>query len=421
MKPLNQTEDRIRQTKPDIETPAAMDSRILMDSYAAMGSHDSTEKPSGHYKLRRILMKNTLKYTAAAVILIAATLSLTLFDTTVPSAYALDQTIEVLNAMRSIHVRMYYPSFEEPILVWAQFHENGQIKALRVSQSKLAAGDPHDGPKEAVLKNNTAQLWLKEKNMIYHINEQEKAAEIGAFFQKVDPKLIVKKLEQMQQEGTAQIEIDQPDQIDQPITITATLIEEDPLFGHQVVALVDQATKLVISLETLKGDGKFDPKTDHFGMEDFSQLEFFDYNQSFAEDIFTLNVPDDVMVVDQATRKVGLSLGNMSIEEMAVEVVRRFLQSILDEDYETAGLMYGGVPAEKIKESLGKQPEGEILRVLSIGTAKIHPNPDYENKAFVVPCTLEYVKNGQIEQKTFNCVVREVDGQPGQWAICGGI
>ncbi|MHC4290363.1 MAG: hypothetical protein ACYSSK_10010, partial [Planctomycetota bacterium] len=126
MKPLNQTEDRIRQTKPDIETPAAMDSRILMDSYAAMGSHDSTAKPPGHYKLRRILMKNTVKFTAAAIILIAATLSLTIWNAGVTPVYALEQTVEALSAMRSIHARMYYPGYEDPILVWATFQKNGE-------------------------------------------------------------------------------------------------------------------------------------------------------------------------------------------------------------------------------------------------------------------------------------------------------
>ncbi|MHC4525823.1 MAG: LolA family protein [Planctomycetota bacterium] len=104
MKPLKQTEDRLRHTKPDIETPAAMDSRILMDSYAAMGSGHPAAAPSGHYKLRRILMKNTLKYTAAAVILIAATLSLTLFDKTVASAWAIEDTIEALENITSIKI-----------------------------------------------------------------------------------------------------------------------------------------------------------------------------------------------------------------------------------------------------------------------------------------------------------------------------
>lgn len=70
MEPLKQTEDRIRKIKPDIETPAAMDSRILMDSYAAMDSGESTAILSGHYKSRRIKMKSISKFAAAAIILI---------------------------------------------------------------------------------------------------------------------------------------------------------------------------------------------------------------------------------------------------------------------------------------------------------------------------------------------------------------
>ena len=285
---------------------------------------------------------------------------------------------------------------------------------MRVSQP---AFDPHDGPKEAVCENDIAQVWSKKTNTLYYIRDIEGVKNVSKLFWNLDPKLLVQKLEDMQSRGTAQLEIEQPDDISQPIVITATLEEEGPYLGYQATVLVDQATKLVVSLETLK----LSHKNDHFEAEDFSRIEFFDYNQSFAEDIFTLNVPDDVIVIDRATNKVGLPKGDMSIEETAVEVVRRFLKSLIEQDYETAGLMYGGVPAEKIQEALGGQSNDKILNVISIGTASIHPNPMYKNKAFMVPCILEYIEEGEIKQKTYTCVVKEVDGQPGQWAICGGI
>ncbi|MHC4906058.1 MAG: hypothetical protein ACYTEN_09585 [Planctomycetota bacterium] len=417
MKPLNQTEDRIRQTKPDVETPVAMDSRILMDSYAAMGSGHPAAAPSGHDKLRRILMKNSIKFTAAAVILIAATLSLTIWDAGITPAYALEQTIAALHSVKSIHTRIYYPIHPEPALVWAEFYENGLAKRIRVSQP---AFDPHDGSKEAVWENNTAHVWSKKTNTLYHIQEREQVEKISMLFQDLDPKRLIEKLETMGQEGQAQLTIEQPDDISEPIVVTVLLSEEDLYFGHKAIALVDQATKLVISLETFKGDLTLGHKNGHGDMYDFNKLEFFDYNQPFEDDIYILNVPDDVIVIDRATNIVGLSRGDRSIKDTAIEVVNRFFQSILDEDYETAGLMYGGIPAEKIREALNK-PKGHILRVISIGTANIHPNPDYENKAFIVPCTLEYMENEQVKQKTYNCVVREVDDQPGQWAICGGI
>lgn len=377
-------------------------------------SVQTSTKQQRNTVLRRILMTNTLKYTAAAVILIAAVVWLTQFNGLMPSAYALEQTLEALNAMRSIHAKIYYPINPDPALLWAEFHDNGQAKRMRLSQP---AFDPHDGPKEAICESGAVQVWSKKTNTLYYIRDVEGVKKVSKLFWNLDPKLLVQKLEEMQSRGTAQLEIEQPDDISQPIVITATSAEEDPYLGHQAVVLVDQATKLVISLDT----HKLVQKKGHFDMEDFNRIEFFDYNQSFSVDIFTLNVPDDVMVIDQFTNEVGLSQGDRSIEDTALEVVNRFVQSILDQDYETAGLMYGGVSAENIREALEKQLEGEILKVVSIGPVKIHPNPDYENIAFIVPCTLEYIEEGKNKQKTYNCVIREVDGQTGQWAISGGI
>ncbi|MHC4989280.1 MAG: hypothetical protein ACYTFX_12430, partial [Planctomycetota bacterium] len=72
-----------------------------------------SEKTQQNHVLRRILMKNTIKFTAAAVILIAATLSLTLFNQAVPSAYALEQTIQACHSVRFIHMRQINPQHED--------------------------------------------------------------------------------------------------------------------------------------------------------------------------------------------------------------------------------------------------------------------------------------------------------------------
>lgn len=364
-------------------------------------------------------MKNTFKFAAAAVILIAAVLSLTLLDKTVTPAYALEQTMQAFHSIKSIHTRIYYPENPEPALLWAEFDENGQPKRMRASQP---AFDPHDGPKEVVWNNNTAQVWSKRTNTLSLIQNAEAAQTIGDFFQNLDPKLLVQKLKNLQQQGVAQIEIRQPTEIAEPITITATLIQEDPYLGHYAIALVDQATKLVISLETLKGDGTLSHKNGHFGPKDFNLIKFFDYNQPFEKEIFSLNVPDDVIIIDQATKAVGLPQDQMKIEDTAIEVVRHFWESINNQDYATAGLMYGGLPAKTIEQYFGKISDGKSIKITSIGPAESHPNPDYKNKAFIVPCMIEYQqKDGQIEKLKFNCIIREVEGQPGQWAISGGI
>jgi outer membrane lipoprotein-sorting protein len=57
-----------------------MDSRILLDAYAAMPSPEAPAEHPGPHMLRRIFMRNTLKLTAAAVVTIAVSL-LFLFNT----------------------------------------------------------------------------------------------------------------------------------------------------------------------------------------------------------------------------------------------------------------------------------------------------------------------------------------------------
>jgi outer membrane lipoprotein-sorting protein len=79
-------------------------------------------------------MKNTIKYTAAAAVLIAAFLSLTLFNNTVASAWAIEDTIEALENIRSIKISGPAPSFnldefagklEGDFVMWAKPDENG--------------------------------------------------------------------------------------------------------------------------------------------------------------------------------------------------------------------------------------------------------------------------------------------------------
>jgi hypothetical protein len=63
------TENWIRQKKLEPETPASMDSRILMDAYRSMPSEQVSPGHSGH---GRIIMKTTVKFAAAAIVLITA-------------------------------------------------------------------------------------------------------------------------------------------------------------------------------------------------------------------------------------------------------------------------------------------------------------------------------------------------------------
>jgi hypothetical protein len=127
-------------------------------------------------------------------------------------------------------------------------------------------------------------------------------------------------------------------------------------------------------------------------------------------------IPADVTVVDQ-TKEIGLAQGNLSNDEIAVEVVRQFFEALIARDYAKAGKMYEGIPADAMEKAFGRI---KCIRIVSLGKVLPHPMP--ETEGVIVPCTVEVEENGKIREMKFDQIgVRQVYTQPGRWTIFGGI
>jgi hypothetical protein len=169
---------------------------------------------------------------------------------------------------------------------------------------------------------------------------------------------------------------------------------------------LDPETKLLQQLDRYEleaGEYKFVGRT-----------TFLDYNVPINPKVFTLDLPADVIRVDQTTREVGLAKGRLGDEEVAVEVVRQFLEALIARDYDKAGQLYEGLPATKMKEAFG---EIDYLRIVSMGTPTPHPQSD----ALAVLCEVE-IQTGSVKSiKGYTAYVRPVYNQPDRWTISGGI
>jgi hypothetical protein len=81
--------------KTDVKTTAEMDTRIISDATAAHQISKKEQSANLRPNIWRIIMKNKMtKLSAAAVIIIAAILSITILEKSVTPAYAIEQTIE---------------------------------------------------------------------------------------------------------------------------------------------------------------------------------------------------------------------------------------------------------------------------------------------------------------------------------------
>ncbi len=366
-------------------------------------------KPAKSISVWRIIMKSPItKLAAAACIIIAVTFGLNIvFNKSVSTAYALEQTIKASHSIRYIYVRNSIVSHEEPMEFWLEFEPDGQLKNMRFH--KPAWMEPDDGATIIVWKDNKMQLWIEKKKFLVTLKDEQFAEQVLKTAEQFDPKFAVQRLQKEQKDGRIELIIEEPADKTEPIVITATSLEKDDSSPFQrVVLFVDQATRLVNMVELYKlENGKY---------QKAMTSEYFDYNQPIEPKMFTLEgeVPTNATRIDQTMQEVGLVQGNLSNEEVAAEVIRQFLQALIDKDYAKAGRLFSGVPAERMEKTYGQI---RFIRIISIGK----PVPHSLTGGLYVPCTVEIEENGKIIQwHPEHSYVRQVHGQPNRWEIIGG-
>jgi len=410
MRPAENIEKLIKNLSD--KTSAKMDERVRKNMLHALVE---SKKPSALTwpKTRNIIMKNPItKLAAAAVIIVSAVLSVTIWDMTTSNAYALEQTIQASHSVRYLHIKSYKKGTDEPKEFWLEFDEQGGVKNIRAHMPEWDS--PSDGAKVVIWQQGKAKIWFKKKNSLVTIKDKRFADDILKVIQLFDPKLAVLRFSELEKIGLVKIKIEDPSNKAEPITVTATYSPECKKLGvpiDRTVLFVDQTTKLIISLESysLVEGGKY---------ELIDWVEFYDYNQQIDPAMFVLeDLPSDIMQIDQTTQDIGLEQGNLSDQEIAVKVVREFYEAMTAKDYAKAGRLYGNVPAARIEEMF---KELKIVRIISIGEPKPHPTPGVGG--FMVPCKLEIEKDGvKSEYEPYGPGVRPVHGQPNRWNIHGGV
>ncbi len=367
---------------------------------------EAIDKPSRRptikmQNIRRIIMKSRIsKFAAAAVIIMAVVVAIGVFDKSISTAYAIEQTIEATRGLRFIHLKCE-PAGTGVEEIWAQFDDKRELLRLRMNFPNTM-----DGPKDVVWQEGKAEAWFKAKKGILVVREENMLAQMKMSYKSLDPKLIGEQLYHAQADEKKQIEIQESRSKDEPITITWTRN------GFRTVYKVNPETKLLQQLET------YELKDEKYKF--LGRTRYLDYNQPIDPAMFTFNdVPADVIRVDQTTQQVGLAQGDLSDEEVAVKVARQFFEALIAEDYDKAGKMLQGIPGKKIQQMFGDK---KFLRIISIGDAAPHPRPERATKRLVVPCVVEIEKNGQVsEWKLDELGIRQVYKQPGRWSIFGGI
>jgi len=354
--------------------------------------------------IRRTIMKSPItKLSTAAAIIVVVALSLTMLPPT--TSYTIGDTIKASHSVRSLHLKTYLASQAEPMESWVEFHQNGTLKNMRFH--KPAWVTPSDGESVIVWKDNVMRLWVKRKNFVSIVRDQEIAEEVLANTEQLDPKVSLTALEQELKQLNVEVDINEPSDKTEPIIVTATSTEQlDESPPYRMVLTIDQATKLVnvMKLYSLK-DGQHNLEV---------TVEYYEYNQPIDPQMFTLtDLPDDVIRMDQTAQEVGVPQGDLTNEETAIEVTRQFLEALIAKDYAEAGRIFGAVPGERIKKTYGSI---RFIRIIEIG----QPKKNLLTGEYKMPCKVEIERNGKTIIWEKDSSTRPAHGHPDRWELTGG-
>jgi len=345
--------------------------------------------------IRRTIMKSTItKLAVAAAIIIVVTLSIQLWDKSTPSVYAFEQTVEAMQGKRSFHIQTYFQQRRKDEF-WAEFDEEGKLIRYRQKEGK--------GPEGSLVtlwENGVQSQYSPPPDGIHLMKRVDNTGGGIEGLEEFDPETIVQEIDALVADGKAIMEIQEPSPYADLMTIQVTRIDGKAL---RQVLVVDPDTKFVVRVDNYWGrDGE---QVFHKG------TEVLEYNEPIDPRLFEPNFPEDTILIDQVAQEVGMAQGEMTDEEVVVEILHEALEALAKEDYAMAGKLWGGAPTRLLTERCGHLRPASTV---SVGSPEYVQNvlPVYR-----VKCTYEVERNGQMETISPTFTVRAVSGQPGRWYV----
>jgi len=383
--------------------------RIAFTKMLDKHSKPKKSKPTSQPNIWRIIMKSRItKFAAAAGVVIALIFWSVMPDTLLSTAYALQDTIEAYNSIRYLHISEF-ETFEQerrPSELWIACDYYGRLDKIRWESPN--SGGQIIGAITLVSDGSISEVWLKDHNLCFKTLGTGEAI-LRWDISELDPKLTFEKLREQQERGKIILEAKKPENKSNPIVVTVTYPEGSLSEAYKKVFYVDQATKLVKKIE------KFQMRNREY--HHMRTAEFSGYNDEIDPMMFNLDreLPEDTVYVDRSTEEIGLAQGEMSDEEVAAEVGRKFFEAIIAKDFDKAGLMWGGVPGLIInKVFMGV----DAVKIISVGVSCPDPEPD--SRSMIGSCKVMLVSDGQhLELDAFMIRVRRVSTQPNRWTISG--
>ncbi|MGA2679914.1 MAG: hypothetical protein ABSF37_11540 [Sedimentisphaerales bacterium] len=315
----------------------------------------------------RIIMKSPItKLAVAATIIVAVVVSVSVFNKSMPAAFGIEQVIAAYGNVHFLYLKYSWPNQQIESEFWIKSDEQGNVAKVRGDLRETG-----DGPKLFVWTPEKSECWFKRSNTLSVSGPSKAISPWQTILDRSQPKLLMKKLLEDQNEGKVDVDIQKPQDKQKPVLIIATYKNEQ----LKRIYYIDQATDLITRAERYKIEDN----------KEFLELAVQFSSEPIDENMFSIDkkVPKDVNVIKESNHNYGLSKGKMSNEQAAVETVGRFLQALIDKNYRNAAQL-SGESEEKFKNEYVN-----VTKIISIGTPVLQSN--WIEPSFKVPCEVEII------------------------------
>jgi len=391
-----------------IKPSSKMQNRTLTEALKTQEELNAQNIPEIQINIWRTIMKTRIsKMAAAAMIIIGVLLSLTLLEKTIPTAYALQDTIEAYSSIRWLHIKESATVFEEirASEIWLGCDEQGNVTRMRFQSDNV--GEPV-GSLLIAGDSDSSQAWLAGHNLRL-VGCGDPSVLLRYDVSELDPKFLFERLFEKQDRGEAIVDVNEPTGKSESIVVTVTYPQGSRSETWKKVFTIDQATKLVTRID------KFGLRSQ--GFEPIKTLEFFDYNQQIDPMMFTLegDVPDDAQVVDMTEVQAGLPQDNMTEQEIAEKVTREFFEAVIAGDFYRAGQLYLGAPDFLVEKAF---MGANVLKIISVGPG--HRDTDPDSNAMNCSCRVLVEFGGQhYVLNAWMVRIIRIDKDTNRWLISG--
>jgi len=371
-------EKLIEKTRPELTIPEHKKEQILnslIEETNSLSSGISVKTLKSRFMKSRIT-----KLAAAAVIIMAVIFSISLWDKSIPSAYAIDQTIKALKALQKIStVHVIGTNWDgKRFETWNKINpETGKSEWCCIDET------PH-GYKIASTPKGSC-VWDKDGNIVRYSNHAIASNDFryGRVFEDLSNRM--KNLSD-----------------DEKISIYR---EKDSVTGKDVIVIwaitkmqdykvyVDPATKLPIRTHYDRADNM---------VQIAKSIDQIFYNVELPEGMFDFQVPQewhrDWSLRDDPGK--GMAIGELTHEQGAIKTAKEYWQAVIENNWDYADQLR---PVADWKTDYHKDRPIELIDI-------DRPRPDRGCSGLITPCIVRFA-DGKTQRIELVVDYREINGQ----------